>query len=100
MLRMLRKNVLIDFGPVVNTLGAKLIETPDVYKRVNNIGEIMSVGSRCSRLGSSDIGKKCVVNVIKDMEMRLPPAACEKAGLKRHWHFIVHESRIQVLLEK
>jgi hypothetical protein len=98
-MKAVRANVIIDSGKVINQLGAELIETPDQYKRLNNMGKIISIGPECSYLTSQDIGKTCVVGVDRYAENRINPLTSQAIGLSPTWHYNVHESKIVCLLE-
>lgn len=98
MLKMVRKNVLVDLGPPTNLLGAKLIELPDKYKRINSEGHILGFGPQCRKIGSGSIGKKCVIGINHNPETKLNPQLSKTFGLEPHWHFMVHEDLIEVLI--
>lgn len=100
MIKPLRRLVLVDVGPVINALGAKLIETPDCYKRMNSMGRIVNVGSRCRTVTQSDIGKKCILGLIKAEGDRIGPKSAKSMGLKEHWHCLTSETRIISVLEE
>lgn len=97
---MLRKNVLIDLGPRVNHIGSDLIETPDAYKLLNSEGTVVDVGPQCRLISKDQIGEKCIMGLVRNLENRLPPTHAEKFGLKPHWHFMVHERHVICELRK
>ena len=100
MIKPLRKNVLVDCGPLADQLGAMLIITPHKYKRIRNTVKILAVGSQCRLFDQSSIGKEVIIEVVHDLERRYSPETSVKYGLKPHWHFMVPERFIQVLLDK
>lgn len=100
MLKMLRKNVLVDLGPPANVLGADKIKIPDKYKRIDSRGTILSIGPQCQLLEQSAVGEECFIGINQNSEGRFNPRASEALGLKPHWHFIVPEKLVQVTLEE
>lgn len=98
-MKMLRRNVLIDLGPAVNVLGSTLIETPDVLKRMNAKGKILSVGPKCLKLDPDMVGQEVIIETVTNQERVLLPRHAEAFGLKPHWHAIAHEDKISLLLE-
>lgn len=94
MLRMMRRNVLVDSGERQNVLGSVLIETPDAYKRLNSTGVIVDVAPGCRVVSHADIGSRCVVGLAKSDMERLTPDQAEACGLSKTWHFICHESKL------
>lgn len=99
MKKVLRKNLVIDFGKTIDQLGSELIHTPDQYKRINNIGTIVLVGEGCQYFTHKDINKKVIVGQWNRMDCRFSPKAAKSLGLKERWHFIVPEQHIECLLE-
>lgn len=98
----LRSNVLIDTGELVDPSfvpRGTMIATPDICKRINNMGEIVSVGKNCKLIESSDIGKACLVRIEHHDDLRIRPRLSKSLGLKPTWHFIVDESAIHALIE-
>lgn len=95
----LRKNVVIDFGPVVDQLGAVNIITPDKYKRINNIGTIIAVADRCQLISPKDIGKKCVIGIHYRDDCRYKTDPSKEPDKKPHWNFIVPEDKVELYLE-
>lgn len=100
MLKMIRKNVLVDLGPPCNVLGANLIEVPDKYKRISSRGKIVSVGHHCQSIEQDAVGKECIIGINHNPESKFNPKTSEKLGLKPHWHFIIHEKLIHTILDK
>ena len=98
-MRPMRKNLLVDFGKTINQLGAELIETPDEYKRINNIGEIVGVGPDCKLFDKSCIGNKVIISITRHEEDRIPPHKAKEYGLKPHWHFYVNERLVDAMIE-
>jgi len=99
MVRVLRRNVLVDMGELTNLVGAKLIEVPEAYKRINSRGKIVHVADGCRILDKSHIGRECVIGVIRHADNRIPPRQAKEMGLNEHWHFIVPETQIHTVLE-
>lgn len=98
-MKAMRRNVIIDTGDVINQLGADLIETPQKYKRINNIGTIVSVGPECILLDESCVGKRCIMEVEHHCDNRWNPIMCMRAGLNKSWHFNVTEDKISAILD-
>lgn len=94
MIQAMRRNVLIDCGKTENQLGAVLIETPDIYKRIPNKGTIVSVGSKCRLLNQSHVGMQCIIDNHRHEVDRIPPDLAKKCGMDDHWYFNIHEDKI------
>ena len=99
MLKMLRKNLLVDTGDLVSPIASNVIVYPDEYKKVNVRGTIKSVGPACRMFGAGDVGKEVVVQSFHSSDHNLSPTASEAVGLAKHWHFIAHEDRVQIAIE-
>lgn len=99
MLQVMRQSVLVDSGQTVNTLGAMLIETPDAYKKLNPFGVIVSVGPKCRLVSMADVGRRVLLGLVRNEEDRIRPAEAKRLGLKPHWHYIAHESKIDMIVE-
>lgn len=97
---MLRRNVLIDMGPRVNRTGSDLIETPDLYKLINSEGKIVAVAPQCRLVRQDQIGSRCIMGIVRNIEDRIPPQQAEKFGLNKHWHFLIHEKYVQCELKE
>jgi hypothetical protein len=98
-MKAVRANVIIDSGELIDQLGSKTIVTPDRYKRLSNQGIIVSVGPQCVLFTKEDIGKTCFVRVDRNMENRINPFTAQALGLSPHWHYNVHEDKIDCFLE-
>lgn len=94
---MMRRMVLVDLGNQINHLGSTLIETADKYKRVPNTGTIISIGPKCRQIKREDLGRECLVPVIC-YDDRLSPLASELVGLKKHWHAMVLEDDVELMI--
>lgn len=100
MLKMMRRMVLVDMGPVIDQLGAELIETPEKYKRIPNIGTIISIGPKCRTMKREDLGEECLIPNVKYSEYKFNPNSSANLGLKKHWHFMLLEDDIQLVIHK
>lgn len=101
-MKVLRRNVLIDSGELVDPYfkkGDGLIQVPDICKRINNFGIIISVAKGCRLLDERDVGKKCVLKVERHEDYRVKPRVSARFGLKPTWHFIIPESCIHAVIE-
>lgn len=94
----MRRNVLIDTGKTVNWLGSKLIETPDYFKRISSEGTIVSIGPKCRNISKEYIGKRCIIDIQHDEDRRIRYDKAVKMGLNPHWHFIIHEDLVKVII--
>ena len=90
-MKAMRANVIVNVGKPKNQLGAVLIETPPIYKRLDNIGIIQAIGPKCKHITKDMIGKKCIVSVQHHEEDRIK----QEDG---SWLFNIHESTIEALL--
>jgi hypothetical protein len=91
--------VLVDLGKTINQLGSERIITPDKYKRIDNCGTIVATGPKCRLFNQSHIGKKVLVETYHRDDSRLNPTVSEKYGLKPHWHFLLPEDKLELIIE-
>ena len=95
---MLRRNILLEC-PLVNPINSKTIIVPDECKRINVMGKIVSIGDKCRILSEEDLGKKAVMGVTHNENLRLTPEKSKEYGLSNNWHFIIHEDKILTVIE-
>lgn len=98
-MKMLRRNVLLDMGELVGRYKTVLVELPDTSKAINIMGNIVSVAKGCRQFGEKDIGKKVIMKIFHDGDSRFSPEMSEQLGLKKHWHVIAHEEKLQCYIE-
>lgn len=100
MLRMMRRNVMVDLGPAVAGWDSDIIVAPDDYTKVNLIGSIIAVGPKCRLFRATDLGKRVAVQAIQDGDRRFSPRQSLDLGLPAHWHVIAFEEKVLFAMEK
>lgn len=95
---MLRRNILLECE-MIDPYNSKIIVVPDEYKRINVTGKIIDVADRCLKISKKDLGKKAVMGITKNENLRITPDKSKSFGLSSNWHFIVHEDKILSVIE-
>lgn len=102
-MRVLRKNVLIDSGELIDPSFAPkggLIAIPEICKRINNRGVILGVAKGCRIISQKEVGKTCILKVEHHDDYRIKPRLSKRMGLKPTWHFIIPEDCIHAVIEE
>lgn len=94
----MRRMVLVDMGKTIDQLGAEYIITPDKYKRIDNIGTVISIGPKCRILTREDLGESCLVPNVHHEEYRFNPEKSERLGLKKNWHLMMLEDDVKMMI--
>lgn len=98
MIKMLRRNVLVDCGQKIGRYDTALEQHED-YKRVNSMGTILNVGPDCRLLNASAVGKKCILGIVKGEDNLIVPRHAPSYGLPPAYYFIAPENKIQIVME-
>jgi uncharacterized ferredoxin-like protein len=98
MLKMMRRNVLIDTGGLQGPFGLDKIICPDIYKRKQVMGTIVGVGPKCRMFSDADLGRKVIFRAQHAYDLEISDKVAPRYGLAATFHLIAFEEDVTAML--